>query len=157
MSVELVVSDGFVAAPVGGRLYLPQSWIDDPQRCAKAGVPPDVGFATKNEIALTLIEEALADQVVPAPVLGDAAYGNGFAFRERLRELDLEFFLQVTPEEHKAWIQRYPRPSKANTASWTKRPPGTHATFLRLRLLYRQRRGGIVGGKPLREQDTTPV
>src|SRR5467141_2227918 len=68
VSVELVVSDGFVAAPVGGRLYLPQSWIDDPQRCAKAGVPPDVGFATKNEIALSLIEQALGDQVVPAPV-----------------------------------------------------------------------------------------
>ncbi len=78
VSVELVVSDGFVAAPVGGRLYLPQSWMDDPQRCAKAGVPAEVGFATKNEIALTLIEEALADQVVPAPVLFDAAYGNGF-------------------------------------------------------------------------------
>src|SRR5271166_6272199 len=88
VSVELVVSDGFVAAPVGGRLYLPQSWIDDPQRCAKAGVPPDVGFATKNEIALTLIEQALADQVVPAPVLGDAAYGNSFAFRAHLRELN---------------------------------------------------------------------
>ena len=108
VSVELVVSDGFVAAPVGGRLYLPQSWIDDPQRCAKAGVPSDVGFATKNEIALTLIEQALADQVVPAPVLGDAAYGNGFAFRAHLRELNLEFFLQVTPEEHKAWIQEVP-------------------------------------------------
>jgi SRSO17 transposase len=108
VSVELVVSDGFVAAPVGGRLYLPQSWIDDPQRRAKAGVPPDVGFATKNEIALTLIEQALADQVVPAPVLGDAAYGNSFAFREHLRELNLEFFLQVTPEEHKGWIQEVP-------------------------------------------------
>src|ERR1700741_1595365 len=97
VSVELVVSDGFVAAPVGGRLFLPHSWMDDPQRCATAGVPPDVGFATKNEIALTLIEQALADQVVPAPVLGDAAYGDGFAFRAHLRELNLEFFLQVPP------------------------------------------------------------
>jgi ATP-dependent Clp protease ATP-binding subunit ClpA len=40
VSVELVVSDGFVAAPVGGRLCLPQSWIEDPERCAEAGVPP---------------------------------------------------------------------------------------------------------------------
>src|ERR1700675_2749618 len=108
VSVELVVSDGFVAAPVGGRLYLPQSWIDDPQRRAKAGVPPEVGFATKNQIALTLIQEALADQVLRAPVLADAAYGNSFAFRAHLRELNLEFFLQVTPEEHKAWIQEVP-------------------------------------------------
>jgi len=82
-----------VAAPVGGRLYLPQSWIDDPQRRAKAGVPSDVSFATKNEIALTLIQEALADQVVQAPVLADAAYGNSYAFRAHLRELNLEFFV----------------------------------------------------------------
>src|ERR1700736_3101263 len=94
VSVELVVSNGFVAAPVGGRLYLPQSWIDDPQRCAKAGVPPDVGFATKNEIALTLIEQALADQVVPAPALGDADYGNSFALPAHLRDHASEFFFR---------------------------------------------------------------
>src|SRR5437868_4665204 len=109
--IELVLGDGFVAAPVGGRLYLSQSWLGDPQRCAKAGVPPDVGFATKNEIALSLIEEALADQVVPAPVLADAAYGNSFGFRAHLRELKLEFFVQVTPEEHKGWSRKCPRPS----------------------------------------------
>jgi SRSO17 transposase len=108
VSVELVVSNGLVAAPVGGRLYLPQSWIEDPQRRAKAGVPPTIGFATKSQIALELIEQALADEVAPAPVLGDAAYGDGFAFRQRLRELNLEFFLQVTPQEHIGWIQEVP-------------------------------------------------
>jgi len=71
-------------------------------------VSPDVGFATKNEIALTLIEQALADQVLPAPVLGDSAYGDGFAFRARLRELKMEFFLQVTPEEHRGWTEEVP-------------------------------------------------
>ena len=108
VSVELVVSNGFVAAPVGGRLYLPQSWAEDPERRAKAGVPPEITFATKSQIALQLIEQALADQVAPAPVLGDAAYGDSFAFRQRLRELNLEFFLQVTPEEHFGWTQEVP-------------------------------------------------
>jgi hypothetical protein len=106
--VELVVSDGEVAAPVGGRLYLPQSWTDDPARCAKAGVSAEVGFAAKPQIALSLIEQTLADGVAPGPVLADAAYGNGFAFRQRLRALGLEFFLQVTPQEHQAWTEQVP-------------------------------------------------
>ena len=108
VSVELVVSNGFVAAPVAGRLYLPQSWAEDPERRAQAGVPPKTTFATKSQIALELIEQALVDQVAPAPVLGDAAYGDSFAFRQRLRELKLEFFLQVTPEEHLGWTQEVP-------------------------------------------------
>ena len=108
VSVELVVSNGCVAAPIGGRLYLPQSWAEKPERRAKAGVPPEIRFATKSQIALQLIEQALADQVAPAPVLGDAAYGDSFAFRQRLRELDLEFFLQVTPEEHLGWTREVP-------------------------------------------------
>ena len=108
VSVELAVSNGFVAAPVAGRLYLPQSWAEDPERRAKAGVPSEITFATKSQIALELIERALADEVAPAPVLGDAAFGDSFAFRQRLRELHLEFFLQVTPEEHLGWVQEVP-------------------------------------------------
>jgi hypothetical protein len=71
-------------------------------------VPPEITFATKSRIALELIEQALADQVAPAPMLGDAAFGDSFVFRQRLRELNLEFFLQVTPEEHFGWIQEVP-------------------------------------------------
>jgi len=108
VSVELVVSNGCTAAPIGGRLYLPQSWAEKPERRAKAGVPPEITFATKSQLALQLIERALADQVAPAPVLGDAAYGDSFAFRQRLRELNLEFFLQVTPQEHLGWTQEVP-------------------------------------------------
>jgi hypothetical protein len=37
--------------------------------------------------------------VALAPVLGDAAYGDSFAFRQRLRDLNLEFFLQVTGQD----------------------------------------------------------
>jgi SRSO17 transposase len=75
-----------------------------------------VGFATKPQIALALIEQALADGGAPAPVLADAAYGNGFAFRERLRQRQLEFFLQVTPKNTWAGPKRCPPSSTVNIA-----------------------------------------
>jgi len=108
MSVELVVSDGWIAAPVGGRLYLPESWTKDRTRCDRAGVPAEVGFATKPMIALDLVREALADGVAPAPVLGDAAYGDNSEFRAGLRAMGVEFFLQVDAAKHKGWTSEVP-------------------------------------------------
>jgi len=102
VSVELVVSDGWVAAPIGGRLYLPESWAEDRARRAEAGVPEEIEFRTKPELGLELIGEAQADGVTPAPVLGDCVYGDSPTFRQGLREKGREFFLQVTPT-HKAW------------------------------------------------------
>lgn len=103
VSVELVVSDGWCAAPMGGRLYLPESWTNDRARCARAGVPEEIQFATKPMLALQLVGEALADGVARAPVLGDAAYGDNAEFRAGLRELGVEFFLQVDGAKHKGW------------------------------------------------------
>src|SRR5258708_19415281 len=97
VSVELVVGDGEVAAAVGGRLYSPQKWIEDRPRCAAAGVPQEVAFATKPQIAVALLEEALEDGVGSGPVLADSAYGDNSDFRAELRRLKLEFFVQVTP------------------------------------------------------------
>ena len=103
VSVEVVVSDGWVAAPVGGRLYLPESWTQDGERCAAAGVPEEVPFATKPELALVIIRQARLDSVPPAPVLGDCAYGNNAAFRAGVRELRMEFFLQADGNSLKGW------------------------------------------------------
>jgi len=102
VSVELAVSDGWVAAPLGGRLYLPQSWTADRERCARAGVPEEVGFQSKPELGLELIKQAQKDGVAAAPVLGDCVYGDSPEFREGLRQLGMEFFLQVSGR-HKAW------------------------------------------------------
>jgi SRSO17 transposase len=62
-------------ALVDRELYPPRCWTADPDRCAAAGVPPAVGFATKPALATVLIERAL-DAGVPAGwVTGDEVYG----------------------------------------------------------------------------------
>lgn len=105
VAVELVVSDGEVVAPVGARLYLPESWTKDSSRREKAGVPRSATFQTKPQIAGDLIDEALADGLTAAPILGDAVYGNASELRGRIRRLGLEYFFHG--EDHwLAWTQR---------------------------------------------------
>jgi SRSO17 transposase len=104
VSVEVVVSDGEIAAPVAGRLYLPESWTRDQARRQAAGVPPGVSFQTKPAIALDLIKQILADGVSPAPVLGDEVYGAASELRWGVRQLGLEYFLN-TGGDLLAWTQ----------------------------------------------------
>lgn len=102
VSVHLTVSNGEMALPIAGRLYLPESWTSDRGRCEEAGVPSTVEFQTKPQIACQLIREALRDGVPRAPVLGDSVYGNGGPLRRVLREEGLEYFFQVE-ERLLAW------------------------------------------------------
>jgi len=104
VSVEVVVSDGQIAAPVAGQLYLPEKWAGDPPRRQAAGVPAEVAFASKPALALKLIEEVLAAGVRPAPVLGDEVYGAASELRRGLRRLQLEYFLNAG-EDLLAWTQ----------------------------------------------------
>lgn len=118
VSVEVVVTDGWIAAPIGGRLYLPEQWIEDRARCERAGIPEGVEFATKPMIALEIIQEALSEGVAPAPVLADAVYGDNADFRAGLKGLGLEFFLQVDAGKHKGWSFEVPTEVK-----WVRRHP----------------------------------
>ena len=104
VSVEVVVSDGEIAAPVAGQLYLPESWTRDQARRQAAGVPPEVSFQTKPAIALELVKQILADGVSAAPVLGDEVYGAASELRWGLRQLGLESFLN-TGSDLLAWTQ----------------------------------------------------
>jgi len=108
VSVEVVVSDGWVAAPIGGRLYLPEHWVKDRRRRQQAGVPPEIDFQTKPRLALDMVRQAQEEGVALAPVLGDSVYGDNAEFRQGLRHLGMEFFLQVDPGKHKGWNQAVP-------------------------------------------------
>jgi len=104
VSVEVVVSDGEIAAPVAGRLYLPEGWAGDSARRQQAGVPEAVQFQTKPEIAVDLVKQVLADGVSPAPVLGDEVYCTSGGLRRKLRQLGLEYFLNAG-SELQAWTE----------------------------------------------------
>src|SRR5919201_3498559 len=62
-------------------LYLPQEWTDDRARCRQAGIPDEVLFRTKPQLALALIERALDAGVPVAWVAVDEVYGNDTKFR----------------------------------------------------------------------------
>ncbi|PZG77642.1 hypothetical protein C1I97_36780, partial [Streptomyces sp. NTH33] len=58
------------------RLYLPEDWTDDRERCREAGVPDGIAFATKPAPAITMLEQARAAPVPFSWVLADAGHGR---------------------------------------------------------------------------------
>jgi SRSO17 transposase len=82
-------------APLGWVLYLPEEWSDDPERRAKAKIPEQVEFKTKPELGVELVEQAAGWGLPAAPLLGDQAYGDSTALRERLHEAGREYVLAV--------------------------------------------------------------
>lgn len=77
------------------RLYLPRSWTDDRERCRAAGVPDEVGFATKAELGRGMLERALAEQVPFAWVAADADYGKDPKLRSFCHDNRLPYALAI--------------------------------------------------------------
>jgi SRSO17 transposase len=87
---------------VGMRLYLPKEWTDDRARCRAAGVPDDVPFKTKWEIALDLIDQMLAFGIRKRPVIADAGYGEITRFRDELTRRGLRYVVGI-PHNRLIW------------------------------------------------------
>jgi SRSO17 transposase len=79
-------------------LYLPKAWTDDPARMTAAHVPDGTGFATKPELAITMIGRAIAGDVPFAWVAADSVYGIG-AVEAALRRAGKGYVLGV-PGNH---------------------------------------------------------
>ena len=82
--------------PMAWQLYLPQEWANDPIRREKAGIPNELQFSTKGQIALEQIRRLMAQGAPRHCVLTDAGYGVDTAFREGLSELGLPYAVGVT-------------------------------------------------------------
>ncbi len=84
-------------ALVDKRLYLPESWTSDTDRCAAAGVPEERrNYRSKTKLALEMLARALErGQLKAGWVAGDDAFGRSPSFREGLAALGMRYVLDV--------------------------------------------------------------
>ena len=81
--------------PITSRVYLPKSWASDGVRRSGAGVPPEVGFETKGEIALGLIDAGMDAGVRTRAVVADAGYGDQPPLLDGLEDRGLPYVVGV--------------------------------------------------------------
>ena len=91
VAVSLSLANHHASLPVAYRLYLPEGWAKDSGRRRKTGVPEEVSFKTKSEIALEQITAACAAGLPRGVVLMDAGYGNNSELRADITALGLAY------------------------------------------------------------------
>jgi SRSO17 transposase len=92
------------STPLDWALYLPEQWINDAARRKKAGIPEAVTFKSKPELALDLIDEVRNWGLSDRLVLADSGYGDGYGFRQGLRDRKLHYVVQVSGDMT-AWTE----------------------------------------------------
>ncbi len=97
LAVSLHWSSAEASCPILWRLYLPRVWLEDAPRAAEVKVPPGTIYRSQTDLALEVIDQALAWELPRLPVVADAYYGNDFDFRQALRERQLPYAVQVEP------------------------------------------------------------
>jgi len=89
---------------VDGRLYLPKQWAKSRKRRNKAGVPKQVQFHTKAQLAVQMIERAAAGPLPFRWVACDDGYGRDGGFRQSVDDLGLLFVCEV-PSDQRVWTE----------------------------------------------------
>jgi SRSO17 transposase len=95
VAVSLSLATWSSSLPIAYRLYLPEAWATDAERRKQAGVPEEVRFQTKPQIALEQIRQAAQDEIPRGVVVADAGYGNDVQFRSGISKLALHYVVGV--------------------------------------------------------------
>lgn len=114
---SLHVANNDSSGCIGMRLYLPQEWASDPERRKTAGVPDDVEFRKKWEIAVELLDDALRWGLPPRVLLADSGFGDVPDFRDALDERLCPYVVGIGGE-HSTWPpgSRPRKPKHSGTA-----------------------------------------
>jgi len=97
-AVTLSLANHDASLPVAYRLYLPKAWAEDDVRRRKAGVPEEITFKTKPEIALEQIRWACEIGLPGNMALLDAGYGHDSKLRTGITELGKRYVAGIQPQ-----------------------------------------------------------
>lgn len=96
VAVSLSVANEHAGLPIAWRLYLPREWADAPARRGAAGVPDDVVFQTKTQIALAQLRAARAAGIAAeVALLDDAGYGTDTDLRDGITKIGLPYVVGI--------------------------------------------------------------
>jgi SRSO17 transposase len=98
VAVSLSIANHSASLPAAWRLYLPKEWIKDKARRAKTGVPRDIVFKTKPEIALEQIRWACEAGLPRGVALMDAGYGVDSRLRTGMTALGVTYVVGIQPK-----------------------------------------------------------
>jgi SRSO17 transposase len=121
VAVSLHASNADWSWPMGWQLYIPQPWLEDRALQQKAGMPPELVYQSKPQLALQLIDQALDQGKSVGTVLADHLYGNGFGWRAHLRSRGVPYCVSVSAETG-VWL-RLERAEKTARGRPALRPP----------------------------------
>lgn len=114
---------GFSA--IDRELYLPQAWLDDPERCRRVGIPDGTPMRTKPHLAREMVERALDAGVPAAWVVADEVYGCDSRFRRALEARDQPYVGAVRRNQSLAIWPPYGAPGQTTPAAITATLPET--------------------------------
>jgi SRSO17 transposase len=113
VAVSLSLANHHASLPVAYRLYLPQDWAQESERRSKAGVPENICFMTKQEVALEQLRRACEAGLPRGAVLVDPAYGNDGKFRTGITALGLTYVAGIQSNTL-VWLPgSSPKPTRA--------------------------------------------
>src|ERR1700729_34293 len=112
VAVTLSIANHDASLPVAYRLYLPKEWANDRKRRRKVGVPDEISFKTKPEIALAQIRWACEAGLSRGAVLMDTGYGGDTDLRTSITALGLSYVAGIQSHTTVWATGTGPRPPK---------------------------------------------
>lgn len=89
---------------LASELFLPEAWSEDRERCREAGIPDRVVYRPKWQIALELLDRALANGVRFAWLTFDEHYGSKPEFLHELTRRR-QLYVAEVPVNFRGWLK----------------------------------------------------